>query len=177
MSNARERTGMHIRFAMTRSSLGFVLVAATDRGLCRVALADSRDRLRQALADDFPGAALEESRSELAPHLAEVLRHIDGTADDVSLPLDVRATTFQRRVWDALRQIPYGETRTYSEIARSIGEPRAARAVGAACGQNPLALVIPCHRAVREDGGLAGFAWGLDVKRRLLDIERLRAAR
>jgi AraC family transcriptional regulator of adaptative response/methylated-DNA-[protein]-cysteine methyltransferase len=163
-----------IRYAFVESSLGLVLVAATDRGLCRVALGDSRDRLRDELARDFPQATLERSDAALAPHVAEVLRHIEGKGGDVPLQLDLHATAFQRRVWEALRKIPYGETRSYSEIARSIGEPRAARAVGAACGKNPVAIVIPCHRAVRGDGDLAGFAWGLDKKRRLLDLERAR---
>jgi AraC family transcriptional regulator of adaptative response/methylated-DNA-[protein]-cysteine methyltransferase len=157
---------------MARSSLGHVLVAATDRGLCRVSLGASREGLWTALARAFPRVTLEESAAELTPHMTDVLGRIEGAADQALPALDVRATAFQRRVWDALCEIPYGETRTYSEIARSIGAPRAARAVGAACGKNPLALVIPCHRALREDGGLAGFAWGLDVKRRLLEIER-----
>jgi AraC family transcriptional regulator of adaptative response/methylated-DNA-[protein]-cysteine methyltransferase len=172
LAYARGGAGLRIRYAIAKSSLGFVLVAATDRGLCRVAMSGSRESLRKALAEEYPRATLEESDVELAPRVAEVLRHVEGRARADSLPLDVRATAFQRRVWDALREIPYGETRTYSDIARSIGAPRAARAVGSACGQNPVALVIPCHRAVREDGGLGGYAWGLDVKRRLLEIER-----
>jgi AraC family transcriptional regulator of adaptative response/methylated-DNA-[protein]-cysteine methyltransferase len=176
LTYARGGTGMRIRYAIAKSTVGHVLVAVTDRGLCRVGIGDSREKLRGALAEEFPRATLEESTADLAPHVSEVLRQVEGGTEQVSLPLDVRATAFQRRVWDALRKIPYGETRSYSEIARSIGAPRAARAVGAACGQNPVALVIPCHRAVREDGGLAGFAWGLDVKRRLLDRERASAA-
>jgi AraC family transcriptional regulator of adaptative response/methylated-DNA-[protein]-cysteine methyltransferase len=166
---AKGGAGTHVRYAVAKSSLGFVLVAATDRGVCRVALSSSRESLRRALVEEFPRATLDES-VELAPRMAEVLGHIEGRG--ASMPLDVRATAFQRRVWDALREIPYGETRTYSDIAKAIGAPRAARAVGSACGKNPVALVIPCHRAVREDGGLGGYAWGLDVKRRLLDLER-----
>jgi AraC family transcriptional regulator of adaptative response/methylated-DNA-[protein]-cysteine methyltransferase len=177
LTYARGGSGMRIRYAMAKSSLGLVLVAATDRGLCRVALGESRHSLREALAKEFPRAALEESDNELAAHTTAVLRRIDGEAPEVSVPLDVHATDFQRRVWEALRNIPYGETRSYSQIARSIGEPRAARAVGAACAKNPTAVVIPCHRAVREDGGLGGFAWGLDKKRRLLDVERSVATR
>jgi AraC family transcriptional regulator of adaptative response/methylated-DNA-[protein]-cysteine methyltransferase len=161
-----------IRYVIAESSLGHVLVASTDRGVCRVDIARSREKLRSALAREFPRASLEETASRGA-HVAEILRRIEGRADAIAVPLDVRATEFQRRVWNALCGIPLGETRSYSQIARSIGAPRAARAVGAACGKNPVALVIPCHRAVREDGGLAGFAWGgIDVKRRLLDRER-----
>jgi AraC family transcriptional regulator of adaptative response/methylated-DNA-[protein]-cysteine methyltransferase len=164
--------GMRIRFTMAQSSLGWILVAMTERGVCRVAIADTREALRRGLAPEFPGAALEDASPELAPRVEQILRHIEGTAPAPSLPLDIRATAFQRRVWDALRSIPRGETRSYTDIARSIGAPKAARAVGAACAKNPLALVVPCHRAVRENGDLAGYAWGLDVKRRLLDIER-----
>jgi AraC family transcriptional regulator of adaptative response/methylated-DNA-[protein]-cysteine methyltransferase len=177
LTYARGGDGMRIRYAIASSSLGHVLVAATDRGLCRVAMADSRERLTRALAQEFPRASLEESAAELAPQVSDVLRRIEGGAGQGSLPLDVQATAFQRRVWDALREIPRGETRSYSQIARSIGSPGAARAVGAACGKNPVALVIPCHRAVRQDGGLGGFAWGIDVKRRLLDLERSGSSR
>jgi len=167
---------MHVRYAFTRSSLGLVLVAATERGLCKVDVGGTKEALRRALADAFPRATLEEARPELTPLVSEVLRRIDGTGAESRVSFDVQATTFQRRVWDALGRIPRGETRTYSEIARSIGAPNAARAVGAACAKNQLAVVIPCHRAVRGDGTLAGFAWGLDRKRRLLDLEQRAAS-
>jgi AraC family transcriptional regulator of adaptative response/methylated-DNA-[protein]-cysteine methyltransferase len=163
---------MRIRYAVTESPLGFVLVAATDRGLCRVAVARSCETLRDDLARAFPRATLEPAGADFEPHVAHVLQSIGSGGAALPMPLDVRATPFQRRVWGALREIPRGETRSYSEIARSIGKPKAARAVGGACAKNPIALLIPCHRAVRENGELAGYAWGVDVKRRLLDLER-----
>ena len=163
---------MHIRYAIAPCALGFILVAMTERGLCRVGIGATRDALRRELASDFPRATLEESSAELAPRVEAILRHLEGKSRELSMPLDVRATAFQRSVWEALRAIPYGETRSYQDIARAIGAPTAARAVGAACARNPLALVVPCHRAVRANGDLAGYAWGLDVKRRLLDAER-----
>jgi AraC family transcriptional regulator of adaptative response/methylated-DNA-[protein]-cysteine methyltransferase len=163
---------MRIRYAVTESPLGFVLVAATERGLCRVAVARSRAALHDELGRAFPRATLERAGADFEPHVTHVLQSIRSSGAALSMPLDVRATPFQRRVWGALREIPRGETRSYSEIARSIGKPNAARAVGGACAKNPMALLIPCHRAVREDGELAGYAWGVDVKRRLLDLER-----
>jgi AraC family transcriptional regulator, regulatory protein of adaptative response / methylated-DNA-[protein]-cysteine methyltransferase len=163
---------MLIRYAIAPCGLGFILVALTERGLCRVGIASTRAALRRELASEFPRAELEESGAKLSPRVDAILRHLEGKRRELSMPLDVRATAFQRRVWEALRAIPYGETRSYQDIARAIGAPTAARAVGAACARNPLALVVPCHRAVRANGDLAGYAWGLDVKRRLLDAER-----
>jgi AraC family transcriptional regulator of adaptative response/methylated-DNA-[protein]-cysteine methyltransferase len=169
---ARGGRGMNIRYIITKTPFGLILVATTERGICRVATAGTREALRKELAKEFPKATLEPADAELKPWVSRILDHIEGVNGELSLPLDVRATAFQRRVWEALRKIPYGETRSYSEIARSIGAPKAVRAVGGACGQNPVALVIPCHRVIREDGSLGGFGWGLDVKRRLLESER-----
>lgn len=164
--------GQRIRFCTFDTPLGTVLVAATDEGVCAVKLGHDGRRLKALLAEEFNAAELvDEPMPEIA---AKVQAFIAGEGTLGRLPLDIRGTVFQRRVWEALRRIPRGETRTYSEIAREIGAPDAVRAVGSACGANPVALVVPCHRAVRTDGGLGGYAWGLTVKRRLLELEKRR---
>ena len=127
--------------------------------------------MERELRREFPAASIRKDRNGLSAWVRTLAKHIDGGATSLTLPLDVRATAFQWKVWEALRAIPYGATRTYNEIARSIGKPRAARAVGRACATNPVAIVIPCHRVLRGDGTLGGFAYGLEVKRRLLDGE------
>lgn len=164
--------GQRIRFTTFATPLGTVLVATTDKGVCAVKLGRDAAELERLLSEEFPAAEL---AREPAPELREkVLGFITGEASLARVPLDIRGTVFQRRVWDALRRIPRGETRTYSEIARAIGAPAAVRAVGSACGANPVALVVPCHRAVRADGGLGGYAWGIERKRRLLEFEKRR---
>jgi AraC family transcriptional regulator of adaptative response/methylated-DNA-[protein]-cysteine methyltransferase len=162
--------GQSIRFSCFASPLGNVLVATTDQGVCAVKLGDDVARLKRLLADEFTAAELiEEPLPELR---GQVLDFIAGQGSLARVPVDIRGTVFQRRVWDELRRIPRGATRTYGEIARAIGAPAAVRAVGSACGANPVALVVPCHRAVRSDGGLGGYAWGLPTKQRLLEIEK-----
>src|SRR6185436_12638846 len=152
--------------------LGTVLAAATERGLCSLKLGDDPARLRRLLAEEFAAAKrVEEPLEELK---ATILAFIEGEASLARVPLDIRGTVFQRRVWETLRRIPRGETRTYQDIARAIGAPRAVRAVGSACGANPVALAVPCHRAVRTDGGMGGYAWGLQRKRKLLALEKKR---
>ena len=162
--------GQRIGFCAFSSPLGAVLIAATAKGLCSVKLGDDAARLQRLLVEEFGEAELVETQMKDLKN--KVLAFIDGEANLARLPLDVRGTVFQRRVWDELRRIPRGETRTYSEIARAIGAPDAVRAVGSACGANPVALVVPCHRAVRTDGGLGGYAWGLARKKRLLALEK-----
>jgi AraC family transcriptional regulator of adaptative response/methylated-DNA-[protein]-cysteine methyltransferase len=165
--------GQRIGFSIFKTSLGAVLIAATDKGLCSVKLGDDPARLRRLLAEEFGQAEIRESD---LPELREkILSFIEGEGSLTRLPLDIRGTVFQRRVWDELRRIPRGETRTYGEIARAIGAPEAVRAVGSACGANPVALVVPCHRAVGADGGLGGYAWGLSRKKRLLAVEKKKA--
>jgi AraC family transcriptional regulator of adaptative response/methylated-DNA-[protein]-cysteine methyltransferase len=149
-----------------------MLVAATDRGLCAVLFADSDKEAERELKARFGKATLQRDDVRLGEAVRLVLSHITESATAASLPFDVRATSFQHRVWEALRTIPRGETRTYSQIAQAIGAPKAVRAVGAACGANPLAIVVPCHRAVGSDGRLTGYRWGLERKQRLLEIER-----
>jgi AraC family transcriptional regulator, regulatory protein of adaptative response / methylated-DNA-[protein]-cysteine methyltransferase len=167
--------GQTIRFACFATPLGTVLAAATDKGLCSIKLGDDAGRLRRLLAEEFAAAELVEE--PLADLRQKILSFIEGEASLARVPLDIRGTVFQRRVWETLRRIPRGETRTYRDIARAIGAPLAVRAVGSACGANPVALAVPCHRAVRTDGGLGGYAWGLARKKRLLDLEKRRRSR
>lgn len=164
--------GAEIGYAFGRSRLGEVLVAATPQGVCFVALGDSRARLVAELKADLPAATLREDAGRLGRWLDEVLRRIDGAEPAAALPLDIRCTAFQRRVWQALTEIPLGQTRTYSELAASLGAPNAQRAVGRACATNPVSILVPCHRAVREDGGLGGYRWGLKKKQALLAAEK-----
>ena len=166
--------GQHIAFCSFRTALGIVLVAATEKGICSIKLGDDPSRLKALLKDEFANARLTEDADALQPYREPIERFIAGEANLLRLPVDVLGTVFQRKVWDELRRIPAGQTRSYGEIARAIGAPRAVRAVGSACGANPVALLVPCHRAVRADGGLGGYAWGLARKKRLLEIERRR---
>lgn len=163
--------GMEIQYAITRSPVGMILVAWTSRGLCSVKIGDSRDVVTTALRVEFPNAELKRA-PELSPFAAAMLEHVTGDRREMDLPLDIRATAFQLRVWRALKQIPYGETRSYSEVAASIGAPRAARAVARACATNPVALAIPCHRVVRNDGSLGGYGFGVERKEILLATEK-----
>jgi AraC family transcriptional regulator of adaptative response/methylated-DNA-[protein]-cysteine methyltransferase len=171
--------GMRIRYAIVDSPLGRVLVGATDRGISALYLGESDAVLRAALRQEYPRAELQRddrSRSAgsgggLAKWVARILAHLRGQEPHLDLPTDVQATAFQRRVWEELRRIPYGNTKTYSEVARAIGRPAAVRAVARACAMNPVSVVVPCHRVVREDGELAGYRWGIDRKRALLQRE------
>jgi AraC family transcriptional regulator, regulatory protein of adaptative response / methylated-DNA-[protein]-cysteine methyltransferase len=164
--------GQRITYCAFASPLGTVLLAATGKGVCSVKLGNDPALLQRLLREEFSEAELvEDSLAELKQ---KILAFIAGEANLARLPLDVRGTVFQRRVWDELRRIPRGETRTYGEIARAIGAPAAVRAVGSACGANPVALVVPCHRAVRTDGGLGGYAWGVGRKKKLLALEKKR---
>ena len=164
--------GQSIRFCAFATPLGTVLAAATERGVCSVKLGDSARALEDILRDEFSEADLAEDAGAMKPIRESIAAFIAGEKNLSRLPVDVRGTVFQRRVWDELRRIPRGETRTYADIARAIGAPAAVRAVGSACGANPVALVVPCHRAVRTDGGLGGYAWGVQRKKRLLQLEK-----
>ena len=153
-------------------SLGRLLVGATSRGVCAVRLGRSDAALEAALAREHPDVELRRDAAPLAPWVNTLLRHLAGRAARLDLPLDVEATAFQQRVWQALRAIPYGETRSYGAVAEAVGHPGAARAVARACAANPVALVIPCHRVVRGDGDPGGYRWGVARKRLLLEQER-----
>lgn len=165
--------GQVIRYGFGPSSLGEVLVAATDRGVCAIFLSDDREVMVGDLARRFPKAALAPLEGPDAAWIAEAVQAVDNPKDsgDSPLPLDIQGTAFQRRVWEALRRIPAGQTRTYGQLAADIGAPKAARAVGAACGANPVSVVVPCHRAVASTGDLTGYHWGIERKKSLLKKE------
>ena len=163
--------GAAIRYAMSHTALGWVLVATTEHGLCSVQLGDSPDELSAALAREFSEAELFEDAVSLEGALAAIRTLVAGGSLGRGLGLDVQGTIFQRRVWEHLRSIPSGETRTYTQVAEAIGQPAAVRAVARACASNPVALVTPCHRVVRSDGALAGYRWGEHRKQALLELE------
>jgi AraC family transcriptional regulator of adaptative response/methylated-DNA-[protein]-cysteine methyltransferase len=146
-------------------------VATTPKGICAIRWGDSDRELEESLAREFAEATLRRDDERLAPWIAAIRNHLLGLQPQVDLPMDVRATAFQRRVWDILRTIPYGATRSYGRVAAAMGKPKAARAVARACASNPAALLIPCHRVVREDGGMGGYRWGVERKRELLARE------
>src|SRR5882672_1767344 len=164
--------GQSIAYCCFPTPLGMVLVAATARGVCSIKLGDDPAKLRRLLGEEFSQAQRVDEPAALKPFREKILSFLAGDQSLLNVPVDVRGTVFQRKVWDELRRIPAGETRTYKQIARAIGAPAAVRAVGSACGANPVALLVPCHRAIRTDGGLGGYAWGLARKQRLLELER-----
>jgi AraC family transcriptional regulator of adaptative response/methylated-DNA-[protein]-cysteine methyltransferase len=170
-SYRRGGKGMNINYTVVGSPLGRLLVAATERGVCSVQFGERDEELEAALADEYPAARLSRDGAGLGDFVEALLRHLDGRESRLDLPLDVRATAFQSRVWEELRRIPYGETRSYAEVARNLGQPTATRAVARACATNPAALVTPCHRVVRGDGSLSGYRWGVGRKRALLERE------
>ena len=163
--------GTVIRFAVGQSSLGAILVAQSRRGICAILLGDDPDRLVRDLQDQFPKAELIGGDDDFEHLVAQVVGFVEAPGIGLNLPLDVQGTVFQQRVWQALREIPPGETASYAEIAERIGSPRAARAVAQACATNHLAVAIPCHRVVRRDGNISGYRWGVERKRELLRRE------
>lgn len=166
--------GAAIRFAVAQSSLGAILVAATAKGVCAIMMGDEPDALVRELQDRFGQAALTGDDPAFAGLVAAVVGLAEAPGVSVELPLDIEGTAFQQRVWEALKKIPAGTTATYKDIAESIGDPKAVRAVAQACGANPVALAIPCHRVVRSDGSLSGYHWGVERKRDLLTREGAR---
>ena len=165
-----------IRFAIGECSLGSILVAASERGVCAILLGDDPDALARDLQDRFPSANLIGGDAAFEELVAKVVGFVEAPRLGLDLPLDVRGTAFQQRVWQALRAIPAGTTASYSDIAQRIGTPKSVRAVAQACAANPLAVAIPCHRVVRNDGGLSGYRWGVERKRALIDREARDAA-
>jgi AraC family transcriptional regulator of adaptative response/methylated-DNA-[protein]-cysteine methyltransferase len=165
---------MEIRFAVGQCALGSVLVAQSARGVCAILLGDDPDALVRDLQDRFPRATFLGGEAAFEQTVARVIAFVEAPARGLDLPLDVRGTAFQQRVWAALRQIPAGSTASYAEIASRIGAPNGSRAVAQACGANPLAVAIPCHRVVRTDGSLSGYRWGVQRKQDLLTREGLR---
>jgi AraC family transcriptional regulator of adaptative response/methylated-DNA-[protein]-cysteine methyltransferase len=152
--------------------MGRLLVAITDRGVCAVRMGDDDAALEKDLREEFPHAQIGRSDSALREPVEKILNHLENNESRIDLPLDIRSTAFQRQVWEKLRAIPYGQTVSYGDVAKALGKPGAVRAVGRACATNPVALVIPCHRVVREDQSLGGYRWGLERKKRLLERER-----
>lgn len=169
--------GARIAFTIAKSPIGALLVAATERGVCALKIGGDDASLARSLREEFPAADVRRDEAALGRWVRAIVNHLSGKETRLDVPLDIRATAFQWRVWEALRAIPYGETRSYQEIARIVGAPKGARAVGHACATNPVAIVIPCHRVVRGDGSLGGYAYGLEVKRTLIDTERERRLR
>ncbi|HUL33393.1 MAG TPA: bifunctional DNA-binding transcriptional regulator/O6-methylguanine-DNA methyltransferase Ada [Candidatus Eisenbacteria bacterium] len=163
--------GMKINYTVAPSSLGKVLVAGTDRGVSAVYLGDDERGLVLALQKEYPRAEISRSHDSKPGWLKEILSRIEGQPPSTDLPLDVRATAFQRRVWQELQKIPRGVTRTYTQIARALGKPNSVRAVARACATNPTSIVVPCHRVIRKGGALAGYRWGLQRKEKLLQRE------
>jgi AraC family transcriptional regulator of adaptative response/methylated-DNA-[protein]-cysteine methyltransferase len=163
--------GMRLCYTLADCPLGRLLLAATERGVSAVYLGDRDAALTQALVREYPAAIIERDDKVLRDWLEALLAHLRGQQPHLLLPLDVRATAFQWRVWQELQKIPAGSTRTYGEVAEALGQPTAARAVARACATNPVSVVIPCHRVIRGDGDLGGYRWGLSRKRALLELE------
>jgi AraC family transcriptional regulator of adaptative response/methylated-DNA-[protein]-cysteine methyltransferase len=171
----RRGVGVTIHYTAVRTSLGLLLVAVTERGICSVALGDDEAALVQSLRAEYPAAELARATDASDRHVHAVVAHVAGWASATDLPLDLKATAFQWQVWRALQRIPEGATRSYQEIARELGHPSAARAVARACASNRVAVLIPCHRVVRGDGALGGYRWGVARKAALLARESARA--
>jgi AraC family transcriptional regulator of adaptative response/methylated-DNA-[protein]-cysteine methyltransferase len=167
----RGGAGMRIHYAIVDSPLGRLLVGATARGVCAIAMGSSDADLTAGLSREYPAATIDRDTGALGKWTTRILAHVEGRQPRLDLPLDVQATAFQWQVWQALAAIPYGETRTYGEVARAIGQPRASRAVARACASNPVALAIPCHRVVPGAGGEGGYRWGVARKKQILRRE------
>jgi AraC family transcriptional regulator of adaptative response/methylated-DNA-[protein]-cysteine methyltransferase len=166
--------GEHVRYAIVDSPLGRLLIGATSRGVCAVKIGTSDRTLETVLRREYPAASSVDSDPQLEGWARTIVESLEPGAPDPRLPMDIRATAFQRRVWRELQRIPRGSTRSYGEVARRLGRPGAARAVARACASNPVALLIPCHRVVRGDGAVGGYHWGVERKRALLEAERTR---
>jgi AraC family transcriptional regulator, regulatory protein of adaptative response / methylated-DNA-[protein]-cysteine methyltransferase len=169
-----EGKAVEITYTVVSCPLGYLLVATTDKGICAVKLGDDANKLRSLLLEEFKQAQIIHNDFVHKNWIELILSYIAGDEAHLDLPLDIRGTAFQKQVWQVLQKIPYGETRTYQEIAREIGQPKAIRAVANACGANPTALIVPCHRVVRSDGGLGGYEWGIERKQKLLENEGFR---
>jgi AraC family transcriptional regulator of adaptative response/methylated-DNA-[protein]-cysteine methyltransferase len=173
MTPTKVRAGANaeIRFAIGKFSLGAILVAKSDDGVCAILMGDDAGRLVLDLQNRFPRANLIGTDGEFEQLISKVVGFVEAPPAGLDLPLDMRGTAFQQRVWQVLRGIPAGSTASYTDIANQIGSPKSVRAVAQACGANPLAVAIPCHRVVRNDGALSGYRWGVERKRALLDRE------
>jgi len=180
MTPSRYRQGgpdVQIQFAVGQCSLGSILVAASDKGICAILMGDSPDELINDLEKRFPKAEFIGGDRDFEQRIALVIGLVETPQSGLNLPLDIRGTAFQQRVWQALQTIPAGSTLSYSQLAERIGAPKSARAVASACAANPLAIAIPCHRVVRSDGSLSGYRWGIERKRTLLNRESTHSQR
>jgi AraC family transcriptional regulator of adaptative response/methylated-DNA-[protein]-cysteine methyltransferase len=163
--------GMKINYTIADSPLGKMLVARTEKGICSVSFGDESDSLRKELSEEFFAADINEDDAGLKEAVVAILKSLEGEKTILTLPLDLRASAFQMRVWSELRKIPYGETRSYAQIAEAVGNPKAVRAVARACATNPVAIVNPCHRVIGSNGKLSGYRWGIERKAKLLENE------
>jgi len=166
--NQKHYSQTKIAYATTSCDFGSLLVAMTDIGICAVKLGDRPETLIKTFTSEFKQASIIQDDVTLKPWLEKIIKLTESTKSEQKFPLDVQGTIFQKEVWQALQAIPYGETRTYQDIAKSINKPNATRAIGSACGANPVAIVIPCHRVIRSDGKLGGYRWGIERKRQLI---------
>lgn len=164
--------GAIINYTTATCELGFLLVAGTEKGICAVKLSDTESQLESDLRTEYPEAQIRRDDKVLLGAVKDLLNYLHGKQPRLDLPLDIRATAFQWQVWENLRAIPYGETKSYGQVAKAMGQPKAVRAVARACATNPVALVIPCHRVIREDQSLGGYRWGLDRKKKILATEQ-----
>ena len=169
---AEPHTATTVRYTIAECALGYVAIARTAKGLAAAFIGDDEEKLARHMEDRFAGAGRDEP-DELTERVVQAL---DNTTDDMGIPLDPKGTEFQKSVWRALREIPVGATITYSELAQRIGRPQSVRAVAAACGANPIAVIVPCHRVIGKDGSLTGYAWGIEKKQLLLEREKARRA-
>ena len=165
--------GMKIGYVIAKSSLGKILVGATERGISAVYLGDAEAKLIEELRGEYPQAEISAAGDSFERWVKEIVQRVEGNPPRVELPLDLQATAFQRRVWQELQRIPRGTTRTYTQVARALGNPKSVRAVARACATNPVSIVVPCHRVIRKDGSMAGYRWGLSRKEQLLAQERV----
>jgi len=164
--------GMKLEYTIAKSPMGKVLVAATEKGVSAVYLGEAEQKLISELRAEYPHAEIAPAKESYQRWVGEIVRQIEGKPSSLELPLDVQGTAFQRRVWQELQRIPRGTTRTYTQVAQAMGQPKAVRAVARACATNPVSIVVPCHRVIRGDGNLAGYRWGLSRKEQLLSAER-----
>lgn len=164
--------GMKIEYTITNCELGKMLVARTEKGVCAVTFGDDEDVLFEKLTSEYPQAEIAKNETNLKEYVEAILQNLAGNNKRIVLPIDVQATAFQMQVWDALRKIPYGETLSYKQVAESLGNPKAVRAVARACATNKVAVVIPCHRVVGSNGSLSGYRWGIERKQKLIETEK-----
>jgi AraC family transcriptional regulator of adaptative response/methylated-DNA-[protein]-cysteine methyltransferase len=164
---------MKISYTVLKCPLGELLIAATEKGICSVAFGEDTEALETNLKQEFPAAQITRDEEYLYAYATAILENIAGERKILSLPVDLQATVFQTRVWTEIRKIPYGETRSYKEIAENLGNVKAVRAVARACASNPIALVTPCHRVVGANGNLSGYRWGAELKKAILEKEKL----